>query len=96
MDDELAEDLEDYSLYAIEVSGSEIASLDSTMSYDDAEQVTKSRTSYFIADSESHYYDDDVTIYDATNGGAEASVSTNDWVVYAEEDGLVVCVYIVD
>ena len=96
MDDALAEDLEDYSLYAIEVSSDEITSLDSTMSYDNAVKVSKSRTSYFTADGESHYYDDDVTIYDATNGGAEASVSANDWVVYAEEDGLVVCVYIVD
>ena len=95
MDEDLADDLASYSLYSIEVSSGEITALEKEMAYGDRVKVTRAKTSNFTADSVSYYYDDDAVIYDATNSGAEASVSTGDYIVYAVEDGLVVCVYIV-
>ncbi len=84
-----------YGLYSIKVSSGEITELTSVMAYTSAQKVTRSRTSYFTTSSGSYYYDDDVEIYDGNNGGGTASISSGDYVVYAVEDGLVVCVYIV-
>lgn len=85
-----------YGLYSIKVSSGEITELKSEMTYASAQKVTRSRTSYFtVSGGTSYYYDDDVEIYDGNNGGGTASVSSGDYVVYAIEDGLVVCVYIV-
>ena len=85
-----------YGLYSIKVSSGVITELNSAMTYAGAQKVTRSRTSYFtVSGGTSYYYDDDVEIYDGNNGGGTASVSSGDYVVYAIEDGLVVCVYIV-
>ena len=83
------------SLYELEISSGNIEDYAEVMAYDEAEEVLRSRTDYFTTESGYHYYDDDVVVYDYTNGNAEATLSGGDWVVYAEEDGMVAAIYIV-
>lgn len=89
------EDLSTKSLYELEVSSGNIEECTAVMTYSEAEEVIRSRTDYFTTESGYHYYDDDVVVYDYTNGNAEATLSGGDWVVYAEEDGMVAAIYIV-
>lgn len=83
------------SIYDLTVSNGVITDHAEEMAYGDAEKVTRTRTDYFTTDSGAHYYDDDVVVYDFTNGNAAATLSSGDYVVYAEEDGMVAAVYIV-
>ena len=95
VDDTTMDAMTTRSLYKLEVSSGDITKIDLEMAYGAAEEVIRSRTDYFTTSDGTFYYDDDVVVYDYTEGNAEATLSGGDYVVYALEDGMVAAIYIV-
>ena len=61
-----------------------------------AARVTTAKNLYFTINGTANYYAEDVKVYNVTDGGAEATIAKNDYVVFAKNaDGLVNYAYII-